>query len=208
MGTTKHRTAKAPVGTSLADALFSKTQQGVLGLLFGQPDRSFYATEIIGRVGVGSGAVQRELQRLESSGLVTVSRIATQKHFIANPASPLFAELCSIAQKTVGLAEPIKAALEPFASRITAAFVFGSVAKRSDTGSSDIDLLVISETLTYADLYPVIEPVERRLGRPLNPTILTPQEWSRRLKQGQAFATRVLSQPKIWIQGEGYELGS
>lgn len=186
---------------SLADALFSKTQQGVLGLLFGQPDRSFYSTEIISRLGVGSGAVQRELQRLEESGLVNVSRVGTQKHFIANPSSPLFAELCSIAQKTVGLAEPVRQALAPFAARIQSAFIFGSVAKRSDTATSDIDLLILSKDLAYADIYPSIEPVERRLGRPLNPTILTPDEWKRRLQQRQSFATRVMEQPKILIYG-------
>jgi predicted nucleotidyltransferase len=189
------------ISKSLADALFSKTQQGVLGLLFGQPDRSFYATEIISRVGVGSGAVQRELQRLEQSGLVTVSRVGTQKHFVANPSSPLFAELCSIAQKTVGLAEPVRRALAPFASRIQAAFIFGSVAKRSDTAASDIDLLILSKDLAYADIYPSIEPVERHLGRPLNPTIVPPDEWARRLQQGQSFATRVMAQPKIMIYG-------
>ena len=86
--------------TGLADALFSRTQQRVLGLLFGQPDRSFYATELIGLTGSWSGAVQRELARLEQSGMVTVRRLGTQKHYQANPESPLFAELCAIARKT------------------------------------------------------------------------------------------------------------
>ena len=91
----------------MADALFSTTQQRVFGLLFGQPERSFYATEIIGLAESGSGAVQRELARLEQSGLVTVRRLGSQKHYQANPDSPLFAELCGIARKTVGLAEPM-----------------------------------------------------------------------------------------------------
>ena len=64
--------------TSLAAALFSGTQQRVLGLLFGQPDRSFYATELISLAGVGSGAVQRELARLAQSGLVTVKPVGNQ----------------------------------------------------------------------------------------------------------------------------------
>ena len=82
--------------TGLADALFSTTQQRILGLLFGQPNRSFYATELIGLTGSGSGAVQRELARLEASGLVTVSRMGHQKHYKANPGSPLIEELCGI----------------------------------------------------------------------------------------------------------------
>ena len=98
-------------GASLADALFTGTQQRVLGLLFGQPARSFYATELIGLAGGGSGAVQRELARLARSGLVTVRPVGNQKHYQANPDSPLFTELCGIAQKTVGLAEPLREAL-------------------------------------------------------------------------------------------------
>ena len=74
---------------SLADALFSSTQQRVLGLLFGQPDRSFFATEIIERLGAGSGAVQRELKKLAESGLVEVSWVGNQKHYQANPKSPI-----------------------------------------------------------------------------------------------------------------------
>ncbi len=89
-------------GASLADALLTGTQQRVLGLLFGQPARSFYANELIGLAGTGSGAVQRELARLTRSGLLTVRPVGNQKHYQANPDSPLFAELCSIAQKALG----------------------------------------------------------------------------------------------------------
>ena len=200
MGTKSVTSAQVTQG-GLAAALFSRTQQAVLGLLFGQPDRSFYSTEIIGRVGAGSGAVQRELAKLEQSGLVSVHRVGTQKHFQANPASPLFTELCSIAQKTVGLAEPVRAALDPIASDIRAAFVYGSVAKRSDVALSDIDLMVLSDSVSYADVFKVLEPLHARLGRTVNPTVYTWREWKKRVKDGNSFVTRVLAQPKIWVLG-------
>ena len=114
---------------SLADALFTTTQQRVLSLLFGQPSRSFFASELIKLTGSGSGAVQRELKRLASSGLVTVMRIGKQKHYQANPDSPVFGELCGLVLKTVAMAQPIRRALEPFADRIAVALVYGSVAK-------------------------------------------------------------------------------
>jgi predicted nucleotidyltransferase len=186
---------------SLADALFSTTQQRVLALLFGQPDRSFYATELIRLVGAGSGAVQRELARLEHSGLVTVRRLGTQKHFQADPGSPLFSELCGIVQKTVGLAEPLRAVLAPFATNIVAAFVYGSVAKKQDTATSDIDLMVVSDTVRYADLYAVLEPVAARLGRAVNPTVYTRKQLDKRRQDDAAFIKRVLAQPKVWLIG-------
>lgn len=94
---------KIQAPASLADTLFSSTQQRVLGSLFGQPDRSFYATELIA-AGGGSGAVQRELARLEASGLVESSRIGNQKHYQANRQSPIFEELRGIVLKVSGAA--------------------------------------------------------------------------------------------------------
>lgn len=191
----------------LANALFTNTQQRVLAWLFGQPERSFYATELIGLAGAGSGAVQRELARLERSGLVKTRAIGNQKHYQANPAAPIYAELCGIVQKTVGLAEPLREALAPVAARIQAAFVYGSIAKREDTASSDIDLMLISDDIPYSDLYAALEAVSHRLERTVNPTIITPQDLLKRVKRNEAFATRVLAQPKIWLIGGEDALG-
>lgn len=196
---TEHPGRAAPA--NLAGALFSTTQQRVLGYLFGQPERSFFATELIALAGGGSGAVQRELARLAQSGLVTVKPVGTQKHYQANPESPIYAELCGIAQKTVGLAQPLREALAPLTKRILVAFVYGSVAKRSDTAKSDIDLMVISEDLSYADLFKAMERAGARLGRTVNPTIYAPREFAKRRKQKNAFVTRILAQPKIWLIG-------
>lgn len=188
-------------GTNLAGALFSGTQQRVLGLLFGQPDRSFYATELIALAGVGSGAVQRELARLVQSGLVTVRPVGNQKHYQANADSPIYAELCGIARKTVGLAEPLREALASLASQIHAAFVFGSVAKKTDTATSDIDLMIISDTLEYGDTFLALQAAGEQLDREVNPAIYTRKELAKRIKNGEGFVTRVLSQPKVWLIG-------
>lgn len=205
MGTPSHSVDRSsPRG--LADALFSSTQQRVLGFLFGQPERSFFANELIGLVGAGSGAVQRELKRLSDSGLVTVTRRGNQKHFQANPASPIFDELCAIARKTFGLAGPLREALAPLAGRIDAAFVYGSIAKKSDTAASDIDLMVVSDDLTYADLFAALEALALELGRAVNPTVYTRAELARRVADGNAFVTRVLAQPKLWVIGDEHAL--
>jgi predicted nucleotidyltransferase len=186
----------------LADALFSSTQQRVLALLFGQPNRSFFANELIALAGAGSGAVQRDLKRLAESGLLTVVRIGKQKHFQANPESPIYAELCTIASKTFGLAEPLRSALQPLADRIDGAFIFGSIAKKTDTSSSDIDLMVIGDPLSYADVFAAVEPVLARIGRPVNPTVYSRGDLARKIAEGNAFATRIMSQPKIWLIGD------
>jgi predicted nucleotidyltransferase len=133
--------------------------------------------------------------------LVTVRAVGNRKHYQANPDSPIFHELCGIARKTVGLAEPLRVALEPFGSRIRWAFVFGSVAKQVDTAQSDIDLMVLSDTVGYGDLFLALEAVGERLGRMVNPTIYTQKDYARRVKSGESFLTRVLAQPKVWLIG-------
>ncbi len=204
----KIASALKPRGRSLAGALFSNTQQRVLGLIFGQPDRSFYATELINLAGSGSGAVQRELARLEETALVTVKRIGTQKHYQANPASPLFAELCAIVRKTVGLAEPLRKGLALLAPDIVAAFVFGSVAKKQDTAVSDIDVMVVSDSVSYADLFGALEPVALCLNRAINPVVYTTAQFAKRRRADTAFIKRVMEQPRIWLIGSEDALGT
>ncbi len=201
MGTNKPAAVSPSLRTSIASALFSKAQQRVLAVLFGNPNRSFFANEVIRLAASGSGAVQRELARLESAGLVTVERLGRQKHYRANAAAPVFDELRSLVLKTSGLADQLRAALAVRASDIQAAFVFGSVAKQEDTASSDIDLMVISDRLANGELFGMLEPVTAKLGRVVNPTLYSKAELASRLTKSNAFTTRVLEQPKLWIIG-------
>ncbi len=190
------------VVSNLADALFSSTQQRILALLFGQPQRSFFATELIELTRSGSGAVQRELHRLAQSGLVTVTRLGNQKHFQANQGAPIFQELRSIVLKTVGLIEPLRAALAQVKPQMQLAVVYGSIAKGTDTASSDVDLLVVSDELTLEQVYAVIAPAERELARRINPTLYTTEEFRRRRKIGDSFVTKVLTGEHIVLAGD------
>jgi len=187
--------------SGLADALFPKVRQRVLAVLFGRPDQSFYANEVIALAQSGTGAVQRELAALAEAGLLTVSKQGNQKHFQANAAAPVFTELRGLILKTMGLADVLRTALGPLAPQIEAAFVYGSVARQQDTASSDIDLMIVSPSLGYADVYSALESAAATLGRTINPTLYAPSDLARRIAQDNAFVTRVLQQPKIWLIG-------
>jgi predicted nucleotidyltransferase len=191
---------------SLSNALFSKVQQRVLALIFGHPERSFYTSEIVRSVHSGTGAVERELSRLQSSGLVSVERIGNQKHYRANPKSPIFEELQSLVVKTVGLSEPIRKTLEPYSDKITTAFVYGSVAKGTDTARSDIDLMVIGDELDYSELYAALQNAETQLRRKVNPTFLSSIDWRRKVAQKGSFVSKVGGLPKIFIFGSESDL--
>jgi predicted nucleotidyltransferase len=193
---------------SLSNALFAKVQQRVLALIFGHPERSFYTSEIVRHVNSGVGAVERELAKLQNSGLVDVERIGNQKHYRANTMSPIFEELRGLVEKTVGLAEPIKRSFEPYASSIKSAFVYGSVAKQTDTAHSDVDLMVIGDDLDYSDLYTAAEQAGRTLRRTVNPVFLSQKDWKRKASDMGSVINKISRSPKIFIIGSEKELRS
>lgn len=190
----------------LSDALFTRTQQRVLGLLFANPDRSFHTNEVVRLSGVGTGTVHRELARLLDSGLVSAGRLGNQKHFQANRRSPIFEELRGIVVKTFGLADVLREAISPYAGRMTAAFIYGSIAKGIDKAQSDVDLMIVSESLGYTHLYGALLDAERRLGRKVNPAIYTPVEFAERRAERDGFMSRVLQGPRIYLLGSDHDL--
>jgi predicted nucleotidyltransferase len=191
---------------SLADALFSKGQQRVLGVFFSNPERDFYASEIAEREQTGRGALQRELDRLTQSGLVTVTLRGRQKLYRVNPDSPIFAELRSIVQKTIGVVDVIKTALFPHANQISNAFIYGSVSRGTDTAASDVDLMVISDQLSYSELYEILSEAERTVGRKINPTLYSPSEFRAKLADNNHFLKRVMEQSVVMVLGKRDDL--
>lgn len=188
--------------TNIGDTLFTKTQQRVLGLLYGKPDKSFYTNEIVRRAAMGRGTISRELERLASAGLLLVSQEGNQRHYRANPDNPVYHELSGIVKKTFGIVDVVRAALEPLDSQIVYAFIYGSIAKGEETAGSDIDLLVISGSLEYADVMQVLTAAEQTLGRTINPSIYTKVQIRKRLREKNAFVMRIMEQPKLWIKGD------
>jgi len=190
---------------SLGGPLFSQTRQRILALLFSQPDVRFYQRRIIDAVGLGSGTVQRDLDRLSRSGVLTRSVEGRQVYFQANRHFPIFAELRGIVRKTFGVAQTLKEALESVAG-IRLAFIFGSVAAGTETSLSDVDVLVIGDRLSLTDVVPAIAEAQRELGREINPSVYPTREFCRKLAEGQHFVSNVVAGPKIFFIGDEHEL--
>lgn len=194
--------------SQLGDALFTTTQQKVLGLLSAQPDKSFYTKEILRVTGMGVATIKRELDRMLAAGILTMTRIGNQHHYQANPGCPIYSELIAVVKKTFGIAEVIREALLPVAEQIDLAFIYGSIAKNEETSASDIDLMVISGSLAYSDLMTVLADCESALARPVNPSIYTMEQVKDKLQQENAFLTRVMEQPKLWVKGSDNDIGT
>lgn len=150
---------------------------------------------------MGRGTVRRELERMTAAGLLIVTREGNQLHYQANEACPVYSELLGIVRKTFGIVDVLRRALQPLDSEIELAFIFGSIAKATDTKNSDIDLMLVAKHLTYSNLVNLLIPVEEKLQRPINPTIYTPGEFRTRTRRESDFLERVVSQPKLMIKG-------
>jgi predicted nucleotidyltransferase len=199
---------KTPAAHSggLARALFSQVQLRLLTILFGNPDKDHHASELIRMVGSGSGAVQRELERLSGAGLVLVSQRSNRKLYRANRNSPIFFELRQIILKTEGLIEPLRRALRELLNSIRIAFVYGSVAKQTENAESDIDLMIIGSDLSYGDIFMALQKAEKILGRPINPNLMNEKEWKTKLEEKRSFVSRINQQPKFFVIGTEDEL--
>lgn len=196
-----------PAPSGLADALFTSVQKRVLALLFGQPGRRFQSAELMHLVDAGRGATHRVVNRLVACGLVQAETQGRQKYYQANPASPVFEELVALVKKTVGLVEPLREALSPLQGGVEAAFVYGSIAEGTDRAESDIDLMVIARELDYPVLYDALEPAGEMLGRPVNPNLMSPEEWRRKSMDPDSFAARVRQRPRLFVLGSEDDLG-
>jgi predicted nucleotidyltransferase len=197
---------KKPKSGSLAGALFSQVQLRVLRLFIGQPDKTYQISDVIRMAHSGRGAVQRELEKLTAAGILSLSISGKRKSYSANRQSPIFNELYRLILKTVGMVEPIRNALEPYRHDIDLAFVYGSVAKGTDTAKSDIDLIVFAHDTGYSEIYGALQKAEKILMRPVNPTVTTIEEWQDKFSEKNSFVRKVIRQPKLFIFGTENEL--
>ncbi len=193
--------------SSIGDALFTKTQQKVLGILFGKPDRSFYTNELVRMADMGRGTVCRELERLAAAGILGLSIIGNQHHYRANPESPVYAELVSIVRKTFGVADIIREALLSIEASVKLAFIYGSTARGHDSHDSDIDLMLVGDDLAYGKVVELLLPVSADLGRDINPVIYSRQDFKEKLAAGEHFLQRVMEQERIMIKGTLHDTG-
>ena len=190
---------------SIASSLFSASQERVFRWLFGQPERGYHLSELRRLTGLGSASLQRELNRLAESGLVTSERVANLRRFQANAQSPVFNELVAITRKTMGAEPLIREALQPLKKELKSAWIFGSVAKQTDKAGSDIDVMLVGDHLRMEKVLKLLLPLEDQLGRKISPTCYTKAEFARRRAEPDSFVNRVLSQPVIPLLGEALE---
>ena len=191
---------------NLLDLFFSTYRRQVLGLLLLRPHDSLHVREISRLTGVPAGSLHRELRSLTEVGLLLREPAGNLVRYRANRACPIYPELAEIFRKTAGLADLLREALAPLAGRIKAAFVFGSLARGTETGTSDVDLFVLGK-VDFAEVVAVLWPLRERLGRELSPVVMTPEEFVAQRAAQERFVQRVIAEPRLFLMGTDDDLG-
>jgi uncharacterized protein len=191
---------------SLGDLIFGQTRGRVLALLYGHPDESYFVRQISRHVGTSVGSVQRELENLHRFGLIVRSMSGRQVYYKANRNHPVFAEMHSLITKTVGAFQLLRSALTSLGKRVSLAFVYGSMARREENAGSDVDLMILGD-VTLDEVLMALAPVERQIGRPLNPTVYSTDEFKSKLIGGNHFLKSVMRGEKVILIGDPDELG-
>lgn len=190
---------------TLAHQLFGQTRSAVLSALLLHPESSLHVRELARLTGASAGSLHRELRLLADMGLLLRQEVGRQVHYRANVAHPVYAELAQLLRKTAGLVDVLREALEPLASKMDLAFVYGSMASGTERAGSDIDLMVLGRA-SFADLARALAPVQATLRREVNPTVMSRREFAQRLAAGDGFATSVARGAKLWLKGEEHDL--
>ena len=177
-----------------------------MALLYGRADQTFYTRQIAREVAASVGAVQRELENLTKVGLVIRTALGSQVFYQANRDAPIFSEMHSLVNKTVGIFTMLRSALRPLSTQVAVAFVYGSVARQAETAQSDIDLMVVGKA-SIDDVISHLASVEKNTGRPINPTVYSVSEFKAKIADGNHFLRAVLKDPKVFLVGGEDELG-
>jgi predicted nucleotidyltransferase len=194
------------IGSGVGGALFPKIRRKALALFLLNPEKQYYFREAVRLLGDTPGSLHRELKSLTAAGILSVEQIGMQKFYRANPESPVFSELKSIAEKTFGIADVLRDVLRTEAeAKIDVAWIYGSVASGQDTSSSDIDLMVIG-TLSFRELVAILKPVEEHMQRPINPTLYSESEFQKKVQDGNHFLLNVLKSDKLFVVGDENDL--
>ena len=140
---------------------------------------------------------------MAKAGLVTARRDGNRLYYQANKENPVYGDLRNIVLKTAGLANVLQGALRT--PGVELAFVFGSIASETARPESDVDLLVIG-TVGLRRVAQLLSGLAEKLGREINPHVMTKDEFKRRKDTADHFISSVLASPRLFVIGSEHEL--
>lgn len=184
----------------------SRVRVRLLTLFVTHPDEAFYIRQISRITGETYNNVRLELRNLSELGVIQEEHRANAIYYKANVEHFLFPELKHLILKTEAIGDRLREALSTLGD-IRVAFIYGSTAKGTEVAASDIDLMVIGG-VDLDTLDRTVDSIEEELGRTVNYTLFSVEEWQDRLIQENSFVTDVLNHKKIFLVGDINDLSA
>lgn len=191
--------------SKILDALFPEVRTHILAATLNQPEKIWFLSELAAYLQTQPSSLQREISALANAGILRQWRDGRRLYFKAEAMSPVFSELKGLFEKTIGIVPFLQKELESHADTVRVAFVYGSIARSEEHSESDIDLLVIG-SLGLADLLPALRSAEHRLGRAVNPSVYSVDEFQSNARKHEHYLTAVLEGKKEFLKGNQHEL--
>ncbi len=187
----------------LAHLLSSRVKAEVFRLLFDGSARELHIREIGRRAHLADATIRQELRRLSTLGLVEIRRDGNRAYYRASSKHPLYVDIRNVVVKTTGLVDVLREALD--APDIRMAFVFGSVAEGTERAESDVDVMVIGDA-GLRRVSALLQGVSERVGREVNPHVMTAEEFARRRRGREHFVASVMRSKRLMAIGDEDEL--
>jgi|ERR1700733_12948131 DNA-binding transcriptional ArsR family regulator len=185
-------------------AIISPTRQAILTTLFLRPEKDWYLSELAASLGTGPSSLQREIDALVRVGILEKRVDGRRTYIKANQDSPIYPELHGLVEKTSGIVPMLREAIAS-TKGLKVGFIYGSVARGEEGASSDVDLMLIG-SLSTMDISPKLRVVEKAVGRQINPTVFSRDEFAKSLTQKNHFLRTVMRNKKIMLVGTEDEL--
>jgi hypothetical protein len=160
-------------GLMLGDIITSKTRIKLLMRFFLNPSSTAYLRELATEFGVSTNGIREELKLMVDSRLMKCEKAGRQILYRANEEHPLFPELRSMVQKSLGMDRIVESVLTRLGD-LEEAYLIDDYAVGRDTGI--VDLLLVGNINQY-HLNDLSRKTERYIGRKIRSLVLDREEF-------------------------------
>lgn len=189
----------------LSDIITSKVRIKILELFYSNLGEMYHVRGIVREIKEEINAVRRELEKLESVGVLKKEPRGNRVYYWLRGDYPLFGDILATVSKTTGLGKAIidgrnkigKISFIMFSGR----FARAKARKREE----DVDILVVGE-IVLPELATLIRQEESKRGKEINYTVMSKEEFEFRKKRRDPFLLGILSGSRTMIIGDEEEL--
>lgn len=184
----------------LKNLFVSEVRLKILELLLTQPNEQLHVRAIVRKVEAEINAVRRELNNLTNIGLLDKRQSSNKIFYTVNTANPLYSELLSMLGKEHGLGADIIKNKDNL-GKLEFAMISLAFLKGRTSTALDVDLFLVGD-INFDNASKIVKAYEKRVGKEINYSVMTSEEFLFRKRKNDSFIFKVLSQGRSMLVGD------